>query len=55
MDNRLQAMTLLTEAADRVNTCCFLNLPKNLNNRAETIERKIVDLIEELREWQPKS
>ena len=53
-NNRLKAMTLLTSAADKVNTCCYLNLPKALDNRAQTIERKIIDLIEELREWQPK-
>ena len=48
--NRLKVLRLLEEAKDRVNSVTYLFLPHNLESRARTIERKLTDLFEDIRE-----
>lgn len=48
---RLRIMRLLTEAKDRVSTTTY-ELPRILEARATTIENKLLDLIEDIRDLQ---
>lgn len=49
-EKRLRVMRLLEEAKDRVSHLEYMALPRCLEARAMTIERKIVDLIEDIRD-----
>ena len=48
--DRQRALRLLEEAKDRVNSVTYLLLPHQLEARAMTIERKLTDLFEDIRE-----
>ena len=45
-----RVLRLLEEAKDRVNSVSFMFLPRRLESRVMTIENKLVDLFEDIRD-----
>lgn len=49
-NERSKILRWLTEAEGHVNNVTYSTLPRGLIARAETIERKLIDLIEDIKE-----